>query len=273
MGDVVARYKRAKGYNVLHPMGWDAFGMPAENAAMQNKVHPGNWTYANIDTMREQLKLMGLSIDWSREFATCDVDYYHRQQMLFLDFLEKDLVYRKQVQGQLGPGRHDRARQRTGHRRTRLALRCAGRTARTDPVVLQDHRFRRMMLDSLDELDEWPEKVRVMQKNWIGRSEGLQLRWEIERSGASRRDRAGGLHHPSRHDFGASFMAIAADHPLAGKPRRKSGLAEFCDECRRAGTSSPHSRPRRRRARHRHSRRSSASIRTGRCRSMSPISC
>ncbi|MEM7462485.1 MAG: class I tRNA ligase family protein, partial [Pseudomonadota bacterium] len=95
MGDVVARYRRAKGYEVLHPMGWDAFGMPAENAAMQNKVHPGEWTYQNIATMREQLKLMGLSIDWSREFATCDPEYYSQQQRLFLDFLEKDLVYRK----------------------------------------------------------------------------------------------------------------------------------------------------------------------------------
>ncbi|TIW79893.1 MAG: leucine--tRNA ligase, partial [Mesorhizobium sp.] len=95
MGDVVARYKRAKGFNVLHPMGWDAFGMPAENAAMQNKVHPKEWTYQNIATMREQLKVMGLSLDWAREFATCDVDYYHRQQMLFLDFVEKGLVTRK----------------------------------------------------------------------------------------------------------------------------------------------------------------------------------
>ena len=95
MGDVVARYKRAKGFNVLHPMGWDAFGMPAENAAMQNKVHPREWTYANIATMRGQLKSMGLSLDWSREFATCDVDYYHRQQMLFLDFLEKGIAYRR----------------------------------------------------------------------------------------------------------------------------------------------------------------------------------
>ncbi|TIT45884.1 MAG: leucine--tRNA ligase, partial [Mesorhizobium sp.] len=95
MGDVVARYKRAKGFNVLHPMGWDAFGMPAENAAMQNKVHPKDWTYQNIAAMREQLKVMGLSLDWAREFATCDVDYYHRQQMLFLDFVEKGLVTRK----------------------------------------------------------------------------------------------------------------------------------------------------------------------------------
>ena len=95
MGDVVARYRRAKGFSVLHPMGWDAFGMPAENAAMQNKVHPREWTYQNIATMRGQLKSMGLSLDWSREFATCDVEYYHRQQMLFLDFLAKGLAYRK----------------------------------------------------------------------------------------------------------------------------------------------------------------------------------
>lgn len=95
MGDVLARYKRAKGFNVLHPMGWDAFGMPAENAAMQNKTHPGTWTYANIDTMKAQLKSMGLALDWSREFATCDVDYYKHQQKLFIDMLDKGLVYRK----------------------------------------------------------------------------------------------------------------------------------------------------------------------------------
>ena len=122
MGDVVARYKRAKGFNVLHPMGWDAFGMPAENAAMQNKVHPKDWTYENIATMRDQLKIMGLSLDWSREFATCDVDYYTQQQRLFLKFLEAGPGLPQERKGQLGPGRHDRSGQRAGHRRARLAI-------------------------------------------------------------------------------------------------------------------------------------------------------
>ena len=122
MGDVVARYKRAKGFNVLHPMGWDAFGLPAENAAMQHKVHPHEWTYANIAAMRAQLKSMGLSLDWSREFATCDPAYYGHQQRMFLDFLEGRARRPQDREGELGPGRPDRARQRAGDRRPRLAL-------------------------------------------------------------------------------------------------------------------------------------------------------
>ena len=143
MGDVFARYKRASGFNVLHPMGWDAFGMPAENAAMERKTHPAKWTYDNIDAMKEQLKSMGLSLDWSREFATCDVGYYHQQQKLFLDMLQEGPRLSRHRQGQLGPGRPDRARQRAGDRRPRLALGRAGRAARAAAVVLQDHRLRR----------------------------------------------------------------------------------------------------------------------------------
>ena len=141
MGDVVARYKRARGFNVLHPMGWDAFGMPAENAAMANKVHPRTWTYDNIATMKAQLKSMGLSLDWSREIATCDPAYYKHQQEMFLDFLRGRARRAQAVQGQLGPGRPDRARERAGDRRPRLALRRAGGAARAHPVVLQDHRL------------------------------------------------------------------------------------------------------------------------------------
>jgi leucyl-tRNA synthetase len=239
MGDVVARHRRALGYNVLHPMGWDAFGMPAENAAMQNKVHPGKWTYDNIATMREQLKLMGLSIDWTREFATCDVDYYHRQQMLFLDFLEKDLVYRKQSKVNWDPVDM-----------TVLANEqvIEGKGWRSGALVEQREltqwffkitQFSQDLLDSLDDLDEWPEKVRVMQKNWIGRSEGLQLRWELDRGTAPEGETELEV-YTTRPDtiFGASFMAIAADHPLARKAAAANPeLAAFCDECRRSGTS------------------------------------
>jgi leucyl-tRNA synthetase len=200
LGDVVARYKRARGFNVLHPMGWDAFGMPAENAAIQNKVHPREWTYANIDAMRKQLKSMGLSLDWSREFATCDVDYYKQQQALFLDFLAAGLIYRRNSKVNWDPVDM-----------TVLANEQVidGRGWRSGALVEQRELtqwffrisdFAEDLLQSLDELDQWPEKVRLMQKNWIGKSEGLSLRWEIARSGTRwRRDRDRGLHHTSRH--------------------------------------------------------------------------
>ncbi len=236
MGDVVARYKRARGYNVLHPMGWDAFGMPAENAAMKNKVHPKAWTYENIATMRGQLKSMGLSLDWSREFATCDVDYYHRQQHLFLDFLEKGLVYRKNSKVNWDP-----------EDMTVLANEQVidGRGWRSGALVEQRELtqwffkitdFSQDLLDALDELDQWPEKVRLMQKNWIGRSEGMAIRWEVA-SGSE----AGELTvYTTRPDtlFGASFLAIAADHPLAKEAAaRDAAVDAFCQECRHAGTS------------------------------------
>jgi leucyl-tRNA synthetase len=239
MGDVVARYKRARGFNVLHPMGWDAFGMPAENAAMQNKVHPKEWTYANIATMRGQLKSMGLSLDWSREFATCDVEYYHRQQSLFLDFLEKGLVYRKQSKVNWDPVDQ-----------TVLANEQVidGRGWRSGALVEQRELtqwffkitdFSQDLLDSLDDLDQWPEKVRLMQKNWIGRSEGLALRWETVGNELPEEFRDITV-YTTRPDtlFGASFLAIAADHPLAKLVAANNPEVEaFAEECRRAGTS------------------------------------
>ncbi len=187
MGDVVARYKRAKGFNVLHPMGWDAFGMPAENAAMQNKVHPAKWTYENIATMRGQLKSMGLSLDWSREFATCDVEYYQRQQMLFLDLLEKGLAYRRKSKVNWDPVDN-----------TVLANEQVidGRGWRSGALVEQRELtqwFFRItdyaddLLAALDHLPGWPEKVRTMQRNWIGKSEGCSCagRWRRARPSLS----------------------------------------------------------------------------------------
>ncbi|WEZ81934.1 leucine--tRNA ligase [Rhizobium sp. 32-5/1] len=239
MGDVVARYKRARGYNVLHPMGWDAFGMPAENAAMERGVHPAAWTYQNIASMKAQLKVMGLSLDWSREFATCDVEYYQRQQHLFLDFLDKGLVYRKQSKVNWDPIDN-----------TVLANEQVidGRGWRSGALVEQRELtqwffritdFSQDLLDSLDTLSHWPEKVRLMQKNWIGRSEGLSIRWEIvPETGAG--DATEVTVYTTRADtlFGASFIAIAADHPLAKKAAESSTeIDAFCDECRRAGTS------------------------------------
>jgi leucyl-tRNA synthetase len=240
MGDVVARYKRARGYNVLHPMGWDAFGMPAENAAMQNKVHPKDWTYQNIASMRSQLKSMGLSLDWSREFATCDVEYYHRQQYLFLDMMEKGLVYRKQSKVNWDPVDQ-----------TVLANEQVidGRGWRSGALVEQRELtqwffkitdFAEDLLEALDGLDQWPEKVRLMQKNWIGRSEGLTIRWEL--ADASRTVAGCGEIevYTTRPDtlFGASFLAISADHPVAKAVAASNAeAAEFAEECRRQGTS------------------------------------
>ena len=239
MGDVVARYKRARGFNVLHPMGWDAFGMPAENAAMQHKVHPKDWTYQNIASMKKQLKSMGLSLDWSREFATCDVEYYHRQQMLFLDMYEKGLVDRKTSKVNWDPVDH-----------TVLANEQVidGRGWRSGALVEQREltqwffkitKFSQELLDGLNGLDEWPEKVRVMQRNWIGKSEGALLRWKI--AGDTQVDGFNEIEcFSTRPDtiFGASFIAIAADHPIARKLAEKNAkLKDFIDECHRKGTS------------------------------------
>jgi leucyl-tRNA synthetase len=239
MGDVVARYKRARGFNVLHPMGWDAFGMPAENAAMKNKVHPKAWTYDNIATMRKQLKSMGLSLDWSREFATCDVEYYQRQQHLFLDMMEEGLVYRKNSKVNWDPVDM-----------TVLANEQVidGRGWRSDALVEQREltqwffkitAFAQDLLDRLDTLDQWPEKVRLMQKNWIGRSEGLTIRWEVVPTNAVP-DLRDIMVYTTRPDtlFGASFLAISADHPVAkAAAERDAEIAAFCEECRRTGTS------------------------------------
>ncbi len=238
IGDVFARYKRAMGFNVLHPMGWDAFGLPAENAAMERKVHPRGWTYDNITTMRSQLKLMGLSIDWSREIATCDPAYYKHQQKLFLDFLKAGLVERKKSKVNWDPVEQ-----------TVLANEQVidGRGWRSDALVEQREltqwffkitAFSQDLLDGLDRLDRWPEKVRVMQKNWIGRSEGLLIRFALDPATAPNREAELEI-FTTRHDtlFGAKFMALSPDHPLAAAAAAKNpALAEFIAECKRQGT-------------------------------------
>ncbi|MGC2141920.1 MAG: class I tRNA ligase family protein, partial [Methylovirgula sp.] len=179
MGDVVARFMRARGYSVLHPMGWDAFGLPAENAAVQNNTDPATWTYANIATMRAQLKSMGLSLDWSREIATCDPAYYKHQQKLFLDFLAAGLVDRKKSKVNWDPVDE-----------TVLANEQVidGRGWRSGALVeqreltqwfLKISAFAEDLLDALDGLERWPEKVRLMQRNWIGKSEGLSIRFAL----------------------------------------------------------------------------------------------
>ena len=221
MGDVVARYRRARGFNVLHPMGWDAFGMPAENAAMQNKVHPKTWTYQNIDAMRAQLKSMGLSLDWSREIATCDPAYYKHQQRMFLDFLEAGLVTRRTAKVNWDPVDQ-----------TVLANEQVidGRGWRSGaPVEVRELTqwffkitdYAQDLHDKLDTLGRWPEKVRLMQKNWIGRSEGLAgpLR---ARPGddAGRRDGTRHFHDPARHAVRRQVHGDRA-RPSAGEVRRR----------------------------------------------------
>jgi leucyl-tRNA synthetase len=238
MGDVVARFKRAIGLNVLHPMGWDAFGMPAENAAMERKIHPKAWTYDNIAAMKKQLKSMGLSLDWSREIATCDPAYYKHQQKMFLDFLGAGLVEREKRKVNWDPVDQ-----------TVLANEqvIEGRGWRSGAVVEQREmsqwvfkitKYSQELLDALDTLERWPEKVRLMQKNWIGRSEGLLVRFALDRATTP-----GGESEleifTTRPDtlFGAKFMAIAPDHPLAAAAAAKNpALAAFIAECKKIGT-------------------------------------
>ena len=232
MGDVIARFRRAQGYNVLHPMGWDAFGLPAENAARDKGVSPRDWTYENIAVMREQLKMMGLSLDWSREFATCDPEYYHQQQKLFLDFYKAGFVYRSEADVNWDPVDM-----------TVLANEQVidGRGWRSGAVVerrklsqwfFKITGFADELLQGLDTLDRWPEKVRTMQKNWIGRSEGLRFQFTL--SNAQKLDV-----FTTRPDtlFGASFVALSPEHPLAQDlAKTDAKLAAFIEECRHVGT-------------------------------------
>ena len=237
MGDVVARFRRARGYNVLHPMGWDAFGMPAENAAMERGVHPGRWTYENIAAMRAQLKRMGLSLDWSREFATCDPDYYAQQQALFLDFLEAGYVYRKSSVVNWDPVdqtvlANEQVENGRGWR--------SGAPVERRELTQWFFRISDMaeeLLEAIDRLEDWPEKVRLMQANWIGRSRGLQMGFET-RGAPEGHERL--EIYTTRPDtlMGASFAAVSPDHPLArALEETVPGLAAFNAECRRMGTS------------------------------------
>ncbi len=238
MGDLIARYKRARGFNVLHPMGWDAFGMPAENAAMERGVHPGKWTYQNIETMKSQLKLMGLSIDWSREFATCDPEYYAQQQALFLDMLEAGYVYQKSSVVNWDPVdntvlANEQVIDGKGWR--------SGAPVERRELIQWFMRISDMadeLLTAIDGLEHWPDKVRLMQRNWTGKSSGLQFNFEMAANDLT--DETALEVYTTRHDtlFGASFCAISVDHPLAKSLEDKlDGLAEFNAECRKTGTS------------------------------------
>jgi leucyl-tRNA synthetase len=238
LGDVLARFMRAKGFNVLHPMGWDAFGLPAENAAIERKVAPKAWTYDNIAAMKKQLQSIGLSLDWSREFATCDPAYYKHQQKMFLDFLRAGLAEREKRKLNWDPVDM-----------TVLANEQVidGRGWRSGAVVEQREmnqwvfkitKYSQELLDALDTLDRWPDRVRVMQRNWIGRSEGMLVRFALDPATAPNGENELRV-FTTRHDtlFGAKFMAIAADHPLAQAAAKKNPkLAEFIAEVKRIGT-------------------------------------
>ncbi|MDF2095435.1 leucine--tRNA ligase [Aquibaculum arenosum] len=234
IGDVIARYKRARGFNVMHPMGWDAFGLPAENAAAERRIHPAQWTYDNIATMRGQLKKMGLSIDWAREFATCDPEYYAHQQAIFLDFLESGLVYRKESWVNWDPVDHtvlanEQVIDGRGWRSGALIER-----RRLSQWFFRITAFSEELLSALDSLERWPEKVRLMQRNWIGRSEGAKAHFEIVG-----RDEAIEV-FTTRPDtlYGASFCALSPHHPLTAELAEKNPeLAAFVAECDRLGTS------------------------------------
>ena len=236
MGDVIARYKLATGHNVLHPMGFDAFGMPAENAAMASGGHPKDWTYSNIDTMVSQMKPLGFGLDWSRMFATCDPEYYGQQQALFLDFLEKGLVYRKNAVVNWDPVdmtvlANEQVIDGKGWR--------SGAEVERRELTQWFFKISDMageLLDAIDGLDEWPAKVKLMQQNWIGRSRGLQFSWELTAS-AHGHDKLDV--YTTRPDtlMGASFLGISPDHPLAKALEAENpDLAAAVTAMRKGGT-------------------------------------
>lgn len=239
MGDVVARFKRMKGFNVLHPMGWDAFGLPAENAAIERGLHPKSWTYENIEAMKAQLKLLGLSLDWSREIATCDPSYYAEQQRIFIDLHELGLAYRKESEVNWDPIdntvlANEQVIEGRGWRSGALVER-----RKLSQWFFRITDFAEELLLALDGLERWPDKVRLMQRNWIGRSEGLSLRFALDAASVLPEARELEV-YTTRPDtlFGASFLAIAANHPLAELlAARDPALAAFIQECRRGGTS------------------------------------
>jgi leucyl-tRNA synthetase len=236
MGDVLARYRKMKGFEVLHPMGWDAFGMPAENAAMEKKVHPGEWTRANIATMRGQLKRLGFALDWSRELATCEPDYYGHEQALFLDLYVAGLVFRKESEVNWDPIdmtvlANEQVIDGRGWRSGALVER-----RKLSQWFLKITDFAEDLLDGLGTLDQWPDKVRLMQENWIGKSQGMRFSFKLAEpiSGIDRLDV-----FTTRPDtiFGSSFAAVSPDHPIAqALAEGDEGVAAFIAECKQGGT-------------------------------------
>jgi len=237
MGDVVARYKSAQGYNVLHPMGWDAFGLPAENAAMEKGIHPGDWTYQNIADMRAQMLPLGLSIDWSREFATCDPEYYGHQQAMFIDMMAKGLAYRKSALVNWDPVdmtvlANEQVESGRGWRSGALVER-----KELTQWFFKISDYSEELLNALDNLDNWPEKVKTMQANWIGKSVGLEIKFPVTQKYNGFSEIKVFTTRPDTL-LGASFIGISPDHPLS-KDLEKSNkdVLSFNSKCRHSGTS------------------------------------
>ena len=233
IGDVISRYQRMLGKNVLQPMGWDAFGLPAENAAMQHNVHPADWTYSNIDYMRDQLKRLGFAYDWDRELATCDPDYYKWEQWFFLKLLEKGLVYKKTAPVNWCP--NDMTVLANEQVIDGCCWRCDTKVERKEIAqwFLKITAYGDELLQSLETLDGWPEQVKTMQANWIGRSEGVEMDFAVPNESPVRI-------YTTRPDtlMGVTYLAVAAEHPLALKAaENNAAIRAFIDDCKTMETS------------------------------------
>ena len=234
IGDVLARYKRLQGFNVLHPMGWDSFGLPAENAARENNLHPKDWTKKNIETMKNQLKLLGLSIDWGREISTCEPEYYKHQQEFFIELFKKKLVYKKDTYVNWDPAEQtvlaneqviDGKGWRSGVAVERKKL---------SQWFFNIKKFSQNLLDEIEKLKNWPDKVKLMQKNWIGKSFGCEINFPINEKNSKEKIKV----FTTRPDtiFGASFIALSIDHPVAKKFENNKDFIKFKLECSKSGT-------------------------------------
>ena len=234
IGDVLSRYKKLNGYNVLHPMGWDSFGMPAENAARQNKLSPKKWTESNILNMKSQLKRLGLSIDWNREISTCSEDYYKHQQKIFLDLYDKNLIYRKESYVNWDPVdktvlANEQVINGKGWRSGAQVVR-----KKLNQWFFRISKFSEVLLKDLELLKDWPDKVKLMQKNWIGKSEGCEIDFKIEGEKKINSIRC----YTTRPDtlFGISFLALSIDHPISKFYEKNNQFLQFKDECSKTGT-------------------------------------
>ena len=234
IGDILARYKTWKGFNVLHPMGWDSFGMPAENAARQNNLDPKSWTEKNIDNMKTQLKKLGLSIDWDREISTCSADYYKHQQEFFLELYDKGLVYRKESYVNWDPVdqtvlANEQVVDGKGWRSGALVER-----KKLNQWFFNITKFSNDLLNNLDQLEKWPNKVKIMQKNWIGKSFGCEIKFQVQGSNDVSEIKC----YTTRPDtlFGMSFIAISADHPISELYKNNEDFIKFKKECSKTGT-------------------------------------